>query len=90
MNISSIVVRTTPEHMDAVKAGLEAGGLCEIHFADEFGRIVVTVEGDEKDDETMKLKEIQALPHVASADFSYIFTDDEQAPGAGNRELGRA
>jgi len=39
--------------------------------------IVVTVEGDDNTDETMKLKEIQKLPHVASADFSYTYTDGD-------------
>ena len=77
MNISSIVVKTLPEHLEAVKASLVASGLCDIHFSDELGRIVITVEGDDNADETKKLKEIQQLPHVASADFSYSYTDEE-------------
>ena len=78
MNISSIVVKTLPEHLEAVKSGLEKSGLCDLHFSDELGRIIITVEGDENADETAKLKEIQQLPHVASADFSYTYTDDEK------------
>jgi len=77
MNISSIVVKTLPEHLEAVKASLIDSGLCDIHFSDELGRIVITVEGDDNADETMKLKEIQKLPHVASADFSYTYTDGD-------------
>jgi nitrate reductase NapD len=78
MNISSIVVKTLPEHLEVVKSGLEKSGLCDIHFSDDLGRIVITVEGDQNADETMKLKEIQQFPHVASADFSYTYTDDEK------------
>lgn len=78
MNISSVVVKTLPEHLEAVKAGLEKSGLCDIHFSDELGRIIITIEGDENADETAKLKEIQQLPFVASADFSYTYTDDEK------------
>ncbi len=77
MNISSIVVKTLPEHLDAVKAGLVDSGLCDIHFSDELGRIVITVEGDDDADETGKLKAIQQIPHVASANFSFSYTDGE-------------
>jgi nitrate reductase NapD len=76
MNISSIVVKTLPEHLAAVRTSLEDSGLCDIHFSDELGRIVITVEGEGDEDETAKLKRIQKLPHVASADFSYTYTDD--------------
>ena len=79
MNISSIVVKTLPEHLEAVKASLIDSGLCDIHFSDELGRIVITVEGDDNADETKKLKEIQQLPHVASADFSYTYSDEDPA-----------
>ncbi|RKZ13784.1 hypothetical protein DRQ50_09975 [bacterium] len=78
MNISSIVVKTRPEHLDAVKASLAGVDLCDLHFSDELGRIVVTVEGTDDADETAKLKIIQALPHVIGADFSYTYSGDEQ------------
>lgn len=76
MNISSIVVRTRPEHLEDVKASLAGVATCDVHFADDLGRIVVTVEGDADADETKRLKEILALPHVVSADFSYTYADD--------------
>lgn len=77
MNISSIVVKTLPENLAAVKTSLTESGLCDIHFSDDLGRIIVTVEGDSNEDETAKLKKIQKLPQIISADFSYTFTDDE-------------
>ncbi len=77
MNISSVVVKTLPEHTAALKASLAASGLCDIHFSDEKGRIVITLEGDDNTDETKKLKQIQGLPHVVSADFSYTYADDD-------------
>lgn len=77
MNISSVVVKTLPEHLATVRSSLLASGLCEIHFSDDLGRIVITLEGEESADETTKLKEIQKLPHVVSADFSYTYTDEE-------------
>ena len=84
MNISSIVVRTHPERQAQVAADLVASGLCEIHFQDDQGRIIVTIEGADVQEEAGKLKAIQALPHVLTADLAYAFSDrdfaDESAP----------
>jgi nitrate reductase NapD len=77
MNISSIVVKTLPENLEALKARLAESGLCDVHFSDKLGRIIVTVEGDENEDETKKLKAIQKLPQVVSADFSYTYADED-------------
>lgn len=73
MNISSAVVKTRPEHLAAVKATLADSGLCDIHFSDEKGRIVITIEGDDDSDEATKLKKIANLPAVVSADFAYTY-----------------
>ena len=77
MNISSIVVKTRPENLEALKVSLAESGLCDVHFSDELGRIIITVEGDDNADETKKLKAIQHLPHVVSADFSYTYADED-------------
>ncbi len=77
MNISSIVVKTLPENIEAVKTSLEESGLCEVHFNDEEGRIIAVVEGDDDADESDKLKLIAELPLVASADFSCTYIDPE-------------
>jgi nitrate reductase NapD len=77
MNISSAVVKTLPENLAAVRAALLASGLCEIHFADDLGRIVISIEGDNDADESSKLKLIADLPGVASADFAFTYRDEE-------------
>ena len=46
MNVSSIVVKTKPEHHGEVQAALEAADFCDVHFNDGKGKIVVTVEGE--------------------------------------------
>jgi nitrate reductase NapD len=77
MNISSIVIKTLPENLETLKTCLAESGLCDVHFSDELGRIIVTVEGDDNEDETKKLKAIQKLPQVVSADFSYTYADED-------------
>ncbi len=75
MNISSAVIKTLPENLTAVKDALVASGLCEIHFEDEQGRIVVSIEGNDDEDESAKLKKISGMANVASASFAYTYRD---------------
>ena len=77
MNISGIVVKTAPEHLDRVIECLKASGLCEIHFLDKQGKIVVTLEGKDTNEEIRKLREIMNLPNVLCADLAYSYSEGE-------------
>lgn len=79
MNISSIVVQTTPKYVDEVVESLKNSGVCDYHLHDEKGRIIVTVEGDGVKEEIAKLKVIQTLPHVICADMQMAYSEDELA-----------
>jgi len=77
MNISSIVIRCTPEHYDSVKQWCEESGICEYHFGDkEQGKIIVTIEGEDVNEEVAKLMKIQAAPHVVVADMMMTYQED--------------
>jgi len=77
MSISGIIVRTRPEHLPVVERALLDSGLCEIHFCDDAGRIVVTIEGTDVDGQVEKLRSIQQLPHVLAADMAYVYAGNE-------------
>ena len=77
MNISSIVVQTTPKFLDEVVEGLKASELCDYHFHDEKGRIIVTIEGEGVEEEIKKLTAIQEMPHVVAADMSFAYSENE-------------
>lgn len=77
MNVSSLVINTAPEHIERVIDMLRKSGLCEVFFHDTSGRIIVTIEGRDVSEEMRKLKEIQALAHVASADLVYSYSEHE-------------
>ena len=79
MNVSSIVVKTAPEHRDELIVRINSLDLCEVHFSDEFGRIIATIEGETIEKEMEKLKLIQSMPHVFSADLMYSYSEDELA-----------
>jgi nitrate reductase NapD len=77
MNISSIVVQTTPKYLDEVVETLKKSDVCDYHMHDELGRIIITIEGDGVQEELKKLKVIEAIPHVISADMQMAYSEEE-------------
>ena len=86
MNISGMVVRTAPEHLDQVMDSLKASGLCEVHFRDETGLIIVTVEGGGSGEEVQKMRDIMGLPHVLCVDLAYSYNEDGMQGNVGQAE----
>ena len=77
MNVSSIVVKTASEHMDNVIKDINAMDLCEVHFSDKEGKIVVTIEGESIENQMESMKSIQSIPFVSSANLVYSYCEDE-------------
>jgi nitrate reductase NapD len=77
MNISSIVVQTLPKYLDQVVNDLKNCEACDYHMHDEKGRVIVTIEGDGVSEELRKLKVIEAIPHVITADMQMAYSEDE-------------
>ena len=71
MNISSIVIQTAPQHLKEVLENLRVSDICETHFHDDQGKIVVTIEGVDADEEYQKLKAIQNMQHILYAALAY-------------------
>lgn len=76
MNISSVVVRVLPENTEHLVGQLKDSDLCDYHLHDE-GKIIVTIEGEGISEEIAKLKKIQAMKNVLSADMMYSYSEDE-------------
>jgi nitrate reductase NapD len=77
MNVSSIVVKTLPKYLEEVVESLKNCDVCDYHLHDELGRIIITIEGAGVEEELKKLKVIEAIPHVASADMQMAYSEDE-------------
>ena len=77
MNISSIIVQTLPKYVDEVVKSLKNCDVCDYHMHDEKGRIIITIEGKGVQEELKKLKVIEAIPHVMSADMQMAYSEDE-------------
>ncbi len=82
MNVSSIVVKTTAEHLQEVMDNINKVDLCEVHFSDPEGKIVVTVEGESISEQMERMKVIQNIPFVFSANLAYSYCEDEVADAA--------
>ena len=78
MNISSIIVKTLPKNYDAVWLNLQESDLCEVHFGDkEKGIIIVTIEGKCVEEEIEKLRAIEEMPFIISADMHMSYCEEE-------------
>lgn len=78
MNISSIVVQCLSQNYDEVKAALESSGLCDYHFGDKSkGKIIITVEGKDVEEDMYKLSMIQAIPKIITADMMQTYQEDQ-------------
>jgi len=76
MNISSVVVRCKPEDLNEVIQSLEDSGMCDVYFHDESGKIVVVIEAEDTKEEVFKMKAIQSLPKVLSAELIFSYSDE--------------
>lgn len=77
MNVSSIVVQTRPEYIKQVVEDLKNCEVCDYHMHDDIGRIIITIEGESVSEELKKLKVVESIPHVASADMQMAYSEDE-------------
>ncbi|NOG44924.1 MAG: chaperone NapD [Calditrichaeota bacterium] len=77
MNISGVVVRAKSENIEQVVEKLKLSGLCEVHQTEKSGKIIITIEGSSIKNETEKLKQIQAIDGVVSADMAYAYSEQD-------------
>jgi len=77
MNISSIIVQTLPENLDSVINDLKECEVCDYHFHDDKGKIIITIEGENVGEELEKLRIIEAIDNIISADMQMSYSEDE-------------
>ncbi len=77
MTLSSCVIRCNPQDLEDVKRRVEETNVCDIHIVDESGYIIVTIEGKDTAEEIGKLKTLQFLEGVLSAEMVYSYSEDE-------------
>jgi len=77
MNISSIVVKTLEENINTVVKSLKESSACDYHMHDKEGRIIITIEGANVEEDLKKLRVIEELPFVIAAEMQMAYSEDE-------------
>ena len=75
MSICSLVVYTSPERMEAVKADIAGREGCEVPAA-ENGRIIVVIDSPSRDVMSRTIMDLNNIPGVANVAFVYEYFED--------------
>ncbi len=76
-NICSALVHAKLEQVDAVKQILEQQQGVEVHAQTEDGRLIVTIEDENRKQVGERIMGFYEIPGVLSASMIYQFSDDE-------------
>jgi nitrate reductase NapD len=76
MNISGVIVKAYPVHIQSIEAVLATMDGVEVHGNNEDGRIVITVEDKNANNISDTLVRIQDVPGVLSAAMIYHQFED--------------
>lgn len=77
MNLSSILVYTSPSNLEVLKSSLCALPGIEVHHQClDTGRLILIQEASDDKTEMDGLRRIKALPHVMAAEMFYHYVDD--------------
>lgn len=83
MHIAGVVVRTRPIFLAAVQQRIEGLPGAEVHVVSPDGRLVVTVEGDDRSRVADMIYQLDRLEGVLNASMAYEHSDYEpQQPEA--------
>ncbi|TLD83986.1 nitrate reductase [Helicobacter sp. MIT 11-5569] len=76
-NVSSLVVLCAPENIENLWKKIDAIENAQCHYQDASGKIIVTLESQNIDEEIKLLKKIESLDGVISAQMIYAYHSKE-------------
>ena len=79
MNICSMVVHTRPEQVKAVSSRLAQMDGIEVHGETEEGKIIVTVERDERSLQSETMMQMQDVDGVLTTALVYEYHEEPEA-----------
>ncbi len=75
MIISGIVMASRAGRQAELLETLSAIAWLDVHFTEESGRMVVTIEAEDVEQSMAQLRELQELPDVGTAELSQYFIE---------------
>jgi periplasmic nitrate reductase NapD len=70
MMFSGIVMACRPEDLAGTVDRVEALPWARVHYTERDGRLVVTIEADDADQSIARLKELQGMPRILTAELA--------------------
>ncbi len=80
MNISGILIQTRPQLRDEVIQAVDKFPWLDVHFSDDAGRIIVTIEGETVEVEHERASRLLQVPNVLSVDMLNHYFSEEEIP----------
>ena len=77
MNVSSIVIKALPEHLEAVKNDIKNINGVDFYFSDQRGFVIATIEAENVSEEVRILGAIEKTKNVISANMNYAYAEEE-------------
>ncbi len=77
MNVSAILIATLPKDLSQVKDEINILEWADVHHMEESGRMIVTIEGKDMDEDLARIKLLNALPGVLTATMIQYYFEDE-------------
>ena len=80
MNVSGILISCPPTRVKATSDEVELRPWAQVHSSSPEGRLIVTIEAVDTSQSMERLKELQGLPEVTSAEMIVYCCEDEPRP----------
>jgi nitrate reductase NapD len=77
LTISGIVMACRPEDLEATASAVDALAWADVHYRDPRGRLVVTIEAADVEESIDRLKALQELPRVLTAELAQYCIDTQ-------------
>lgn len=78
MNISSLIVKTSPKEFNRVKNQIEEIDGCEVYLVDKASsQLIVVLQAPSSSEEMSINKYIESIPGVMSANMHYTYQESE-------------
>ena len=65
-----------PEHLGEMSGVVNSLDWAEVHYTDQDGRLVVTIEASDIDESMNRLKELQGLPLAIMAELAEFVVEE--------------
>jgi|GEM_PF-1011704 len=75
-NICAVVIQTEPKEVESVLENIEKMQICDIHFYNMEGKIIVTLESENPQKQIETINIFQTIHNVIHVGIHFIYSDN--------------